>query len=208
MIIKNSKGFAVIISSPSGVGKTTVTKGILKKIKQTKLSISWTTRSPRLTEINKKDYIFSSKKKFFSNIKKNNFFLEHAKVFGNYYGTPKKEILNDFKKGKIVILDIDWQGSRKVKRILGEKCVSIFLLPPSFSTLKKRLINRHKNDLKVANKRFSFAKEDIKHWIDYDYVIINENLGECIKCVAKIIEHKFFKQKLENNARKQLKQII
>ena len=208
MIIKNSKGFAVIISSPSGVGKTTVTKGILKKIKQTKLSISWTTRSPRLTEINKKDYIFSSKKKFFSNIKKNNFFLEHAKVFGNYYGTPKKEILNDFKKGKIVILDIDWQGSRKVKRILGEKCVSIFLLPPSFSTLKKRLINRHKNDLKVANKRFSFAKEDIKHWIDYDYVIINENLGACIKCVAKIIEHKFFKQKLENNARKQLKQII
>lgn len=208
MIIKNSKGFAVIISSPSGVGKTTVTKGILKKIKQTKLSISWTTRSPRLTEINKKDYIFSSKKKFFSNIKKNNFFLEHAKVFGNYYGTPKKEILNDFKKGKIVILDIDWQGSRKVKRILGEKCVSIFLLPPSFSTLKKRLINRHKNDLKVANKRFSFAKEDIKHWIDYDYVIINENLGECIKCVAKIIEHKFFKEKLENNARKQLKQII
>ncbi len=208
MIIKNSKGFAVIISSPSGVGKTTVTKGILKKIKQTKLSISWTTRSPRLTEINKKDYIFSSKKKFFSNIKKNNFFLEHAKVFGNYYGTPKKEILNDFKKGKIVILDIDWQGSRKVKRILGEKCVSIFLLPPSFSTLKKRLINRHKNDLKVANKRFSFAKEDIKHWIDYDYVIINENLGECIKCVAKIIEHKFFKQKLEHNARKQLKQII
>ena len=208
MIIKNSKGFAVIISSPSGVGKTTVTKGILKKIKQTKLSISWTTRSPRLTEINKKDYIFSSKKKFFSNIKKNNFFLEHAKVFGNYYGTPKKEILNDFKKGKIVILDIDWQGSRKVKRILGEKCVSIFLLQPSFSTLKKRLINRHKNDLKVANKRFSFAKEDIKHWIDYDYVIINENLGECIKCVAKIIEHKLFKQKLENNARKQLKQII
>ena len=208
MIIKNSKGFAVIISSPSGVGKTTVTKGILKKIKQTKLSISWTTRSPRLTEINKKDYIFSSKKKFFSNIKKNNFFLEHAKVFGNYYGTPKKEILNDFKKGKIVILDIDWQGSRKVKRILGEKCVSIFLLPPSFSTLKKRLINRHKNDLKVANKRFSFAKEDIKHWIDYDYVIINENLGEGIKCVAKIIEHKFFKEKLENNARKQLKQII
>jgi len=208
LIIKNSKGFAVIISSPSGVGKTTVTKGILKKIKQTKLSISWTTRSPRLTEINKKDYIFSSKKKFFSNIKKNNFFLEHAKVFGNYYGTPKKEILNDFKKGKIVILDIDWQGSRKVKRILGEKCVSIFLLPPSFSTLKKRLINRHKNDLKVANKRFSFAKEDIKHWIDYDYVIINENLGECIKCVAKIIEHKFFKQKLEHNARKQLKQII
>ena len=208
MIIKNSKGFAVIISSPSGVGKTTVTKGILKKIKQTKLSISWTTRSPRLTEINKKDYIFSSKKKFFSNIKKNNFFLEHAKVFGNYYGTPKKEILNDFKKGKIVILDIDWQGSRKVKRILGEKCVSIFLLPPSFSTLKKRLLNRHKNDLKVANNRFSFAKEDIKHWIDYDYVIINENLGECIKCVAKIIEHKFFKQKLEHNARKQLKQII
>ena len=207
MINKNSKGFAVIISSPSGVGKTTVTKAILKKIKHTKLSISWTTRSPRFKEKNKKDYIFTSKKKFFSNIKKNNF-LEHAKVFGNYYGTPKKKIQKDFKKGKIVILDIDWQGSRKVKKILREKCVSIFLLPPSFSALKKRLINRHKNDLMVAKKRFSFAKEDIKHWIDYDYVLINDDLSKCIKFVIKIIEHKSLKQLLENNARQRLKKII
>ncbi len=207
MSAKRAQGFAVIISSPSGVGKTTVTKQILKKVKNSKLSISWTTRTPRLNEKNKKDYIFTDKKKFFRNLK-NKKFLEYAKVFNNYYGTPKKEIYENFKKGKIIILDIDWQGSRKVKKIISDNCISIFLLPPSFSVLKKRLINRHKKDLKLAKKRFSYAKRDIKHWKDYDYVIINKKLLTCVESIVKIINYRIFVRDLESIANKKIKNIV
>ncbi len=207
MSAKRAKGFAVIISSPSGVGKTTVTKQILKKIKKSKLSISWTTRTPRLKEKNKKDYVFTNKKRFFKNVK-NKKFLEYAKVFNNYYGTPKKEIYDNFKKGKIILLDIDWQGSKKVKKIIAENCISIFLLPPSFSTLKQRLVNRHKKDSRLATKRFSYAKRDLKHWKDYDYVIINKKLSTCVESIVKIINYRIFVRDLEIIAGKKIKNIL
>jgi len=204
---KRAQGFAVIISSPSGVGKTTVTKQILKKIKKSKLSVSWTTRTPRLNEKNKKDYIFTNKKRFFKNVKKKNF-LEYAKVFNNYYGTPKKEIYDNFKKGKIIILDIDWQGSKKVKKIIAENCISIFLLPPSFATLKQRLVNRHKKNSRLAKKRFSYAKRDLKHWKDYDYVIINKKLSTCVESIVKIINYRIFVRDLEIIAGKKIKNVL
>ena len=207
MSAKRAKGFAVIISSPSGVGKTTVTKQILKKIKKSKLSISWTTRTPRLKEKNKKDYVFTNKKRFFKNVK-NKKFLEYAKVFNNYYGTPKKEIYDNFKKGKIILLDIDWQGSKKVKKIIAENCISIFLLPPSFSTLKQRLVNRHKKESRLATKRFSYAKRDLKHWKDYDYVIINKKLSTCVESIVKIINYRIFVRDLEIIAGKKIKNIL
>ena len=207
MSAKRAQGFAVIISSPSGVGKTTVTKQILKKVKKSKLSVSWTTRTPRLNEKNKEDYIFTNKKSFFKNVK-NKKFLEYAKVFNNYYGTPKKEIYENFKKGKIIILDIDWQGSKKVKKIIAENCISIFLLPPSFATLKQRLVNRHKKDSRLATKRFSYAKRDIKHWRDYDYVIINNKLSTCVESIIKIINYRIFARDLEIIAAKKIKNII
>ena len=207
MSAKRAKGFAVIISSPSGVGKTTVTKQILKKIKKSKLSISWTTRTPRLKEKNKKDYIFTTKKRFFKNVK-NKKFLEYAKVFNNYYGTPKKEIYDNFKKGKIILLDIDWQGSKKVKKIIAENCISIFLLPPSFAILKQRLVNRHKKDSRLATKRFSYAKRDLRHWKDYDYVIINKKLSTCVESIVKIINYRIFVRDLEIIAGKKIKNIL
>ena len=207
MSAKRAQGFAVIISSPSGVGKTTVTKQILKKIKKSKLSVSWTTRTPRLNEKNKKDYIFTNKKRFFKNVKKKNF-LEYAKVFNNYYGTPKKEIYDNFNKGKIIILDIDWQGSKKVKKIIAENCISIFLLPPSFATLKQRLVNRHKKNSRLAKKRFSYAKRDLKHWKDYDYVIINKKLSTCVESIVKIINYRIFVRDLEIIAGKKIKNVL
>ena len=146
-------------------------------------------------------------KKFFKNVK-NKKFLEYAKVFNNYYGTPKKEIYDNFKKGKIILLDIDWQGSKKVKKIIAENCISIFLLPPSFSTLKQRLVNRHKKDSRLATKRFSYAKRDLKHWKDYDYVIINKKLSTCVESIVKIINYRIFVRDLEIIAGKKIKNIL
>ena len=158
MSAKRAQGFAVIISSPSGVGKTTVTKQILKKIKKSKLSVSWTTRTPRLNEKNKKDYIFTNKKRFFKNVK-NKKFLEYAKVFNNYYGTPKKEIYDNFKKGKIIILDIDWQGSKKVKKITKKYRVKLILNDNPYLALKSNVDGCHIGQL---DTKVSIARKILK----------------------------------------------
>lgn len=180
MPLKN--GLAVIISSPSGAGKTTITKSIIKKIKNSYLSVSCTTRKPRKGEKDGIDYFFISKKKFF-NLKKNKKFLETAKVYDNYYGTLKKEVKNN----KIIFFDVDWQGAKNLKKNIQHDCHSFFLIPPSVKELKKRLLKRHNDNPKIALKRFSSAKKDISHWHEYDYVFINRNLNVCVKEILKKI---------------------
>ena len=183
----NNKNLTIIISSPSGAGKTTVTRKVLKKIKSSYLSVSCTTREPRAGEIHGTDYFFVNRKKFLK-IKKQNKFLETALVHNNFYGTLKSEIK---KKNKIILLDIDWQGARKVKKKIKNNCYSFFLLPPSLKELKKRLIKRHFDNDAIALKRFSSAKSDIKYWNEYDFVFINNNLNQCVsKIIKKINELK------------------
>ena len=180
-------GLSIIISSPSGAGKTSVTKKLLKKIKNSYLSISCTTRKPREGEKNGKDYFFISKKKFL-NLKKNKKFLEHAKVYENFYGTLNSQVKANLKKNNIVLFDVDWQGARSIKKKIKKNCYSFFLLPPSINILKKRLLLRHKNDPQVALKRFSSAKKDIMHWNEYDFVFVNDNLNECANSILKKIK--------------------
>lgn len=182
-----NSGLSIIISSPSGAGKTTITKKILKKIKKSHLSISCTTRKPREGEKNGVDYYFVSKKKFI-NLKKNNKFLENAKVYDNLYGTLKSQVLKKIKENNIVLFDVDWQGARSIKKKLNNNCYSFFLLPPSRKILKERLLKRHTNDPFNALKRFSLAKKDIEHWIEYDFVFINDNLNECANNILKKIK--------------------
>jgi guanylate kinase len=176
----------IIISSPSGAGKTTITRNLLKKVKNSKLSVSCTTRKPRPGEKHGTDYFFVSKKKFLE-LKKKNKFLETAKVFNNYYGTLKSEVISK-KKNKIILLDIDWQGARIIRRKIKNHCHSFYLLPPNFKELKKRLFKRHQENIKIAEERISKAKNDIKHWSEYDEVFINKNINQCSKEIIKKID--------------------
>jgi guanylate kinase len=177
---------AVIISSPSGAGKTTVTKKLISLFKGSYLSVSCTTRDKRPSEINGKDYFFISKNKFekYKNKKK---FIEYAKVHNNYYGTLKSEVIKNLKK-KIVFFDVDWQGARVLKKKLKENCFSIFLLPPSINILKKRLFKRHKDNYKMALSRYKFAKRDILHFKEYDYLVVNDDLPACISVIKNKIK--------------------
>tara|TARA_Y100001958_G_scaffold156948_1_gene150829 strand:+ start:287 stop:892 length:606 start_codon:yes stop_codon:yes gene_type:complete len=198
LVINNS--LIIIISSPSGVGKTTIAKKLLKKIKHSYLSISCTTRNPRKKENNKIDYFFISKKKFFQFRKKNKF-LETAKVHNNYYGTLKSEIR---KKNKIILLDIDWQGARNIRKKIKKNCYSFFLLPPSISTLKKRLLKRHFDNKILALSRLSSAKKDLKHWEEYDFVYVNNKLNRCVNEILKKIKDLIY----ENNKKINFKKIV
>ena len=200
-------GSIFIFSSPSGAGKTTLVKLVSKK-KNFITSISHTTRKPRSNEKKGKDYYFVSNKNF-KNLIKQKEFMEYAKVFDNYYGTSKKPVIKNLSNGKNVLFDIDWQGSKQIKdKNINLNIFSFFVLPPSREVLYERLSNRDMKDKLIASERMKEFYKDIKHWIDYDYVLINDDLSKCIKFVKKIIEHKSLKQLLENNARQRLKKII
>ena len=175
----------VILSSPSGVGKTTITKKLQQKYQNLKISISHTTRTPRSNEIDGVDYNFISKKKFEELIKKKNFY-EYAKIFENYYGTLKKNVDETIKKNDI-IFDIDWQGTKQLTSFRNLNIIKIYLITNSKSELKKRLLKRDQNTKEEVEKRFNSFDEDIKHWNDYDYILINKNLEVCFKQVEQII---------------------
>jgi guanylate kinase len=181
----DSNNIMVILSSPSGVGKTTLTKKIQQKYQSFKISVSHTTRSPRSNEIDGVDYNFVSQEKFKSLIT-NNEFYEFAKIFENYYGTLKKNVDETIVKNDL-IFDIDWQGTKQLSKFKNLKLVKIFLITENKKELKKRLINRNQNTLKEVEKRFQSFDEDIKHWSDYDYIIINKNLEVCFKQIENII---------------------
>ncbi len=183
------KGGIYILSSPSGAGKTTLVKKISRN-KNFSVSISHTTRSPRPNESNGKDYYFISKNNFKKLIKKNKF-LEHAKVFDNYYGSSKDLVIQNLKKGKNIVFDIDWQGTRQIRnKKLNYKLTTIFILPPSKKELLNRLIKREKKNLKTVKKRMKEFKKDLSKWKEYDYVLINDDLKTCYKKIMKIIKSK------------------
>ena len=183
----NNEGIIVILSSPSGAGKTTLVKEITKR-NNFQISISHTTRKPRLNETDGKDYYFISYSEF-KNLIDQDKFLEYAKVFQNYYGSSKDVVLKKLKNGENVIFDIDWQGTQQIKnQNLNYKIVTIFILPPSREELYKRLLNRDRNDEKIAKERMIQFNEDVLHWKDYDFVVINDNLKNCYKKIIKFIE--------------------
>ena len=181
------QGLFIILSSPSGAGKTTLSKKLLKNNKNIELSISYTTRKKRPLEKNNKDYNFVSEEEF-EKLKKKKYFIEWAKVFNNYYGTSLIKVKKINNKGKDVLFDIDWQGSRKIKKKLGKNVVNIFILPPSKKELIKRLKKRAQDPDHIVKQRLSFYKMELSHWKDYKYVLINKNLSDTVKKIKTIIE--------------------
>ena len=183
------KGGMYILSSPSGAGKTTLVKKISKN-KNFSISISHTTRLPRPNEKNGKAYHFISKNNFKKLIKKGEF-LEHAKVFDNYYGSSRKKEIENLKKGKNVIFDIDWQGTRQIRnKKLNYKLITIYILPPSKKELINRLIKREKKNMKTVKKRMKEFKKDLSRWKEYDFVVINDDLKKCYNRIMEIIKNK------------------
>ena len=183
----DGENIMVILSSPSGVGKTTLTKKIQQKYPSFKISVSHTTRPPRSNEVNGVDYHFVSMEKFKELIEKNKFY-EYAEIFENYYGTLKENVDQTIINNDI-IFDIDWQGTKQLSKFKNLKLVKIYLITDSKKELKNRLIKRDQNSEEEIKKRFSAFDQDIKHWNDYDYIVINKNLDVCFKQIEKIIEN-------------------
>ena len=196
----NKKGMMFVLSSPSGVGKTTLTKKLAENNSQFSISISHTTRKPRSNEIDGKDYHFLTLKKFENLIKRNNFY-EFANIFDNYYGTHKETVIKLLSEGKDVLFDIDWQGTQQLKKIKNLNIVTIFILPPNIKTLKDRLLNRHKGEEKVIKQRMNKFNGEISHWNEYNYVVINDDLHICYEKILNIIisEKKGIRQKQNFN---------
>ena len=179
-------GMMFVLSSPSGAGKTTLTKKLAKNNTNFTISVSYTTRKPRPSEINGKDYCFVNNEEFDSLIQSNNFF-EYAKIFDNYYGTLKKPVLNFLSLGKDVLFDIDWQGTQQLKKVKDLSLVTFFILPPSVQALKDRLLNRHQNQKKLIEQRMNKFNEEITHWNEYNYVVVNDDLETCYNKILSII---------------------
>ena len=189
-----------VLSSPSGVGKTTLTKKLAKNNSNFQISISHTTRKPRPNEINGKDYYFVDQIEFDSLIKGNNFF-EYANIFDNYYGTLKEPVLKFLSAGNDVLFDIDWQGTQQLKQINNLPLVTFFIIPPNIQVLKNRLLNRHKGQEKTIEQRMKKFNEEISHWKEYNYVVINDDLEDCYNDILNIInsEKKGINQKQNTN---------
>jgi|TARA_Y100000389_G_scaffold178063_1_gene190887 guanylate kinase len=183
----DNDGVMIILSSPSGAGKTTLVN-LLSKIDNFKISISHTTREPRPNEIKDKDYYFVDEEKF-ERLIKNEEFLEYAKVFNNFYGTTRTPVIDNLNKGKNVLFDIDWQGADQIKnKKLDYKLITFFILPPSKKVLFERLSSRDMKDKLIAEERMKQFSRDVLHWINYDYVVINENLEDCYLKIYNLIQ--------------------
>ena len=182
----DNDGVMIILSSPSGAGKTTLVS-LLSKLDNFEISISHTTRQPRQKEIPNKDYYFVSEDKF-NRLIKNEEFLEYAKVFDNFYGTTRTPVIDMLTKGKNVLFDIDWQGADQIKnKKLDYKLITFFILPPSKKILFERLSNRDMKDKLIAEERMKQFERDVLHWINYDYVVINDDLDQCYKNIISLI---------------------
>ena len=180
-------GVMIILSSPSGAGKTTLVN-LLSRLDNFKVSISHTTRQPRQNEIQNKDYFFVDETEF-KRIISNEEFLEYAKVFNNFYGTTRTPVINSLNKGKNVLFDIDWQGADQIKnKKLDYKLITFFILPPSKEVLFERLSNRHTKDKTIVQERMKQFDRDVLHWINYDYVVINDNLDSCYTKILNLID--------------------
>jgi len=201
----DQKNKIIIISSPSGAGKTTLCKLLIKKMKNISLSISYTSRNQRLNEVNGKDYHFVKKSKFIE-LKKKKFFIETAVNFGNHYGSP----YNNLKKNNTNILfDIDWKGARKIRNQINKSdIIDFFILPPSVSELKKRLVKRGRDNSQDINLRLSYALKEIGHYNEYSYVLINQNVMQTVDYIIHIIKYKFILEKNKKLTDRKIKSLI
>ena len=182
----NKDGIMVILSSPSGAGKTTLVK-LLSENKKFYISISHTTRKPRPNEIPNRDYYFVNNEKF-EKLIKNEEFLEYAKVFDNFYGTTRSPVIEKLEKGENVVFDIDWQGADQIKnKKLNYKLITFFILPPSKKVLFERLSNRDMKDKLIVEERMKEFGRDVLHWINYDYVVVNDDINECYLKIENLI---------------------
>ena len=180
-------GIMIVLSSPSGAGKTTLVK-LLSRLDNFEISISHTTRQPRPKEVDKKDYFFVSEDRF-KRLIKDEEFLEYAKVFDNFYGTTRTPVIDKLNRGKNVLFDIDWQGADQIKnKNLDYKLITFFILPPSKEVLFERLSNRDMKDKLIAEERMKQFGRDVLHWINYDYVVINDDLKNCYSKIYNLIQ--------------------
>ncbi len=204
-MFSSKDGRMIILSSPSGAGKTTLVKKLSTE-KKYKISVSHTTREPRINEVNGADYFFISKEDFNKMIK-DNAFLEYAEVFENLYGSTKDQVFQDLENGYNVLFDIDWQGTEQIKnQTLNYKLVTFFILPPSREVLHQRLISRGESNEKIIKMRMEQFDKDILHWKDYDFVVVNEDLDKCYKEIIEYLEDKlkYNKSKIEKHINKLL----
>ena len=185
-MVKKKTGMMFVLSSPSGAGKTTLTKKIAKENDNFIISISHTTRKPRPNEIDGEDYHFVGEEEFDFLVKKNSFF-EHANIFDNRYGTLKKPVLELLSRGKDVLFDIDWQGTKQLSENKNLSLVTFFILPPNRKVLKERLLNRHEKQEEIVEKRMNKFNEEVSHWNEYNYVVVNDDLNICYDKILSII---------------------
>ena len=185
-MIEKDEGILVILSSPSGAGKTTISKKIQQKHQNFKISVSHTTRKPRPNEVEGIDYFFVSQEQFQDKINKGEFY-EYAKIFGNYYGTSKKAVLDLLEKKNDILFDIDWQGTQQLSKFKELKLIKIFILPPNKEELKKRLIQRNQDKPEVVSERLKAYDKDASHQKEYDYVVVNDNLDKCYNDITRVL---------------------
>ena len=203
---KIRRGMMIVLSSPSGAGKTSLSRKLLEKNKNLFLSISFTTRPPRPLEVNESDYFFVDDKKFIDMLNKDEF-LEHAKVFDFYYGTPKKPVMNALKSGKDILFDIDWQGTQQLMNSVQDDLVKIFVLPPSAKELEKRLLKRKQDTDETVKNRMSKASDEISHYAEYDYIIINKDFDESLEKINSILIAEGLKRTRQNKIQDVIKSL-
>jgi guanylate kinase len=184
----------MVLSSPSGAGKTTISRRLLETDKELSLSVSVTTRAPRANEVDGRDYKFIDATEFNLMVNREQF-LEHAKVFGNYYGTPRLPVENTLSEGLDVLFDIDWQGTQQLAEKARDDLVSVFILPPSWRELERRLYSRALDDPSEINRRMAKASDEMSHWAEYDYVIINRDLDQSVTAVKEILHSERLKRR-------------
>jgi guanylate kinase len=188
------RGLMMVLSSPSGAGKTTISRRLLEADREVELSVSVTTRAPRAGEVNGKDYHFIDAIDFNLMVNRDQL-LEHAKVFGNYYGTPRLLVDNTLASGRDVLFDIDWQGTQQLAEKVRDDLVSVFILPPSWAELERRLTGRAQDDPSEINRRMAKAADEMSHWAEYDYVIVNRDLEKSVAAVNAILQSERLKRR-------------
>lgn len=187
VVLPQRLGLLFIFSSPSGAGKTALTRLLCAKDERLHLSVSSTTRSPRAKEIHGQDYFFLSPPEFQEKIHQN-CFLEHAQVFDHLYGTQQEHIDQALNRGQDIVLDMDWQGARKVKEAYGQRAISMFILPPNIAALKERLQQRGQDAEEVIQRRMDAAQDELQHWVEYDYLIVNQHLDCALADALSVIQ--------------------